>query len=343
MIPDQVKSFLEQCGLDMRSTKITPWDKDGFSISTIYQISDSNRGSLFCLRNWGDNAIAATRLNWIHERLKDLEQFSFIPNVQKTSHGESYVQKNEQLWELTTWVPGTASFNLAPNSFRLKNIIEAINALHETWAKVESDHGRSPAIAERVEILEQLQPRLKAAIPSTETLQRVFRNIDFGVTQHLASKLSFQLLAESQTLHWNDMSRRLQPVVKDLRHEHILFTGDYVTGIVDFGAMAIDCVECDWARLLGSLRFGNISVWQLARELIQKNSLPIPIDWNLVKWLHRSSTLIAWTNWLEWMSDSSSGYAQLPHAWERFSWTTAQLLGCENGDDNSEPGQIILP
>ena len=45
----------------------------------------------------------------------------------------------------------------------------------------------------------------------------------------------------------------LQICIKDIWHDHILFDGQRVGGIVDFGAMNIDTVASDLARLLGSL------------------------------------------------------------------------------------------
>jgi homoserine kinase type II len=42
----------------------------------------------------------------------------------------------------------------------------------------------------------------------------------------------------------------LQPCLRDARPEHFLFSGDRVTGLVDFGAMAIESVAADLARLL---------------------------------------------------------------------------------------------
>lgn len=51
-----------------------------------------------------------------------------------------------------------------------------------------------------------------------------------------------------------DVSFRLQPCIRDIWHDHVLFDGDRVTGLIDFGAMQIDTPATDIARLVGSLQ-----------------------------------------------------------------------------------------
>ncbi|HEY2154142.1 MAG TPA: phosphotransferase, partial [Isosphaeraceae bacterium] len=43
----------------------------------------------------------------------------------------------------------------------------------------------------------------------------------------------------------------LQPVIRDARPAHFLFTGDRLTGLVDFGAMGLESPAADLARLIG--------------------------------------------------------------------------------------------
>ena len=45
----------------------------------------------------------------------------------------------------------------------------------------------------------------------------------------------------------------LQVCHGDLWHDHVLFSGEEVTGLIDFDAMKIDSRALDLARLLGSL------------------------------------------------------------------------------------------
>ena len=52
-------------------------------------------------------------------------------------------------------------------------------------------------------------------------------------------------------------SLRLQPCLRDARPEHFLFEGDRLSGLVDFGAMGVDCVAGDLARLIGEWLDGD--------------------------------------------------------------------------------------
>jgi hypothetical protein len=52
---------------------------------------------------------------------------------------------------------------------------------------------------------------------------------------------------------WQNASLPLQPCLRDLRGEHVLFRDGCVTGIVDYGAMDVDTPALDVARLLGDL------------------------------------------------------------------------------------------
>ena len=78
----------------------------------------------------------------------------------------------------------------------------------------------------------------------------------------------------------------------------MLFTGDEVTGIVDFGGVDIDTPATDIARLLGSLVGDDEAGW---REGIAAYSAvrPLTADEELVaKALDTSGLIVAGCNWL---------------------------------------------
>ena len=73
----------------------------------------------------------------------------------------------------------------------------------------------------------------------------------------------------------------LQPCLRDARPEHFLFEGDRVTGLVNFGAMGVDCVAGDLARLMGdwldgdpSARAEALAAYERIRPLDRRRGRP---------------------------------------------------------------------
>ena len=62
---------------------------------------------------------------------------------------------------------------------------------------------------------------------------------------------------------WADRTWPLQPCLCDVWHDHVLFDGDRVTGLVDYGAVKIDHPAVDVARLLGSLVEDDADGWAI--------------------------------------------------------------------------------
>ena len=62
------------------------------------------------------------------------------------------------------------------------------------------------------------------------------------------------------------LSVRLQPCLRDPRGEHFLFTGERLTGLVDYGAIDLDCVAIDLARVLSDWLESDRAARALAHE-----------------------------------------------------------------------------
>lgn len=89
---------------------------------------------------------------------------------------------------------------------------------------------------------------------------------------------------EQQLQQFAAITLPLQPVLRDVWRDHLLFSADQLTGLIDAGACRTDSVLCDLSRCLGSL-FGNQSVgWeavltcyqtQRPLALIERQALPV--------------------------------------------------------------------
>jgi len=93
----------------------------------------------------------------------------------------------------------------------------------------------------------------------------------------------------------------LQPCICDVWHDHVLFTGDRVTGLIDFSAMRIDSVAIDVARLLGSMAGDNHELWRVGLDAYHA-ARPLNDDERaLVRPLDQSGALLAAVNWVAWL------------------------------------------
>ena len=93
----------------------------------------------------------------------------------------------------------------------------------------------------------------------------------------------------------------VQFCVCDIWHDHVLFTGDAVTGLIDYGSVKPDNVAVDLARLLGSLVGDDAAAF--ARGLAAyKQVRPLSTDERaLVPILDRTGVVLGIANWLRWL------------------------------------------
>jgi homoserine kinase type II len=93
----------------------------------------------------------------------------------------------------------------------------------------------------------------------------------------------------------------LQPVIRDIWYEHVLYEGDAVSGIIDFGAMRIDSVATDIARLLGSMVEDDQDGWQAGLNAYQSVRRLSADELELVRVFDSSTVLLSGLNWLQWV------------------------------------------
>src|SRR4029078_10534196 len=110
-----------------------------------------------------------------------------------------------------------------------------------------------------------------------------------------ANQLEHDLRAASR------LSVPLQPCIRDIHDEHVLFDGDAVSGIIDFGAMRHDNVATDVARLLGSMAGSDGELWRAGLAEYQRFRPMSDAELRLVELFDRSATLLGSVQWLDWI------------------------------------------
>jgi Ser/Thr protein kinase RdoA (MazF antagonist) len=274
------------------------------------------RGVLL-LRRWPAEHPTAERLQFIHTVITHAADsgLQFVPAPIRTSKGNSFVLLAGHLWELAPWMPGDAAFQEEPTLVKLTAAMRALASFHGAVAKFDSArlpiHGTQPnAIVRHYE-------RLRLLIAGDAVI--LANNIDDALWPELGP------LAKMFLAHFDPAARcasgclepllnsplPIQPCIRDVWHDHLLFTGDAVTGLIDFGAVAFDTPATDVARLLGSLvqyapmaggqKLSEAEAWRFGIESYE-SIRPLTADEHLAaEALKQSGPLVAGCNWIRWI------------------------------------------
>jgi len=282
----------------------------GFSGARFWRIT-SPAGE-FCLRCWPGEHPSAERLHSIHAVLAGAHQGG-VPEVAQPladRRGETFVEIVGRLWELTPWMPGAADYHARPSPERLAAAMRVLARFHVAAARSSENRlaagwslreAPSPGLAARREHLARLRrgelAQLAAALersPWSEFAGRARRLLEHFT--RAADDLQ-ETLAEAVR-----RPAPLAPCIRDVWSDHILFTGDRVTGLIDFGAMQVETVAGDIARLLGSLARNDQDQWRLG--LAEYESLrPLSRDERrLVRAFDESTKYMAGLNWIRWIA-----------------------------------------
>jgi Ser/Thr protein kinase RdoA (MazF antagonist) len=271
----------------------------GFSGARLWR-AKSVAGDV-CLRAWPSGAVSSSRLQAIHDLMRAARGagLQFVPRLLETSTGSTWVSEDGRLWDASSWMPGRADYHEHPSRARLEAACTALAHLHETWKRAGCAEGPCPAVGRRLtrfgewkrlvtsgwrpDFSDPRDPVLSPAELAWELLQR---HID-----QIPDVLS----------GWANRRLRLQPCLCDIWHDHVLFEGDAVSGVVDYGGAKIGHVAIDLARLLGSMVEDDAEARAIG---LSAYSRVCPLDEEeirLVDVLDRTGTLLGMANWLIWI------------------------------------------
>jgi len=219
----------------------------GLSGSRLWRFA-SSAGEMV-IRAWPERGGGRARVEAIHGWLRAAADLEFLPQPVAALDGRTVQEFGGRCWELAPWLPGSAEMSRPPAVERVRAAFEALAMVHRRLAG-NSTLGPSPGLnARRDEV--------------TRLVHGGFDAIERAVAARADDPLA------RPALHWAGLARRiapavlakvedvrrwsipLQPCIRDARPEHFLFQGNVVSGLVDFGAMDVECVAGDLARLLG--------------------------------------------------------------------------------------------
>lgn len=297
-------------------------NRTSFSGAEIWRVEGNDRK--FALRRWQPR-LTAEDLQPIHDFQQSLAvRLPVIPALEATSAGNTFAEFDGRLWELAAWAPGKADESPAPSHERLCAAMRMLAAIHNASEQpgeilrgagrivadvsIASPRSGSLSMLRRQERLTRiLQVELK---PLTHTISNIADSKEreiAGQAVNLIATLAARL--RHQAAVCGAFSLPLQRRLGDARREHFLFTGDEVTGIVDFGAVDVDSPAGDVARLLGGLAGADRQRWALGLAAYEELH-PLTDDERQAALVFDSTgAAISAANWIHWLFQDSAALA----------------------------------
>jgi hypothetical protein len=279
----------------------------GFSGAYVWRGEDAQGIPRVALKRW-PMGTTENRLAQIHAWMDTAAHLPFVPRVVPTRFGSevatetsiggpsltTHSQYKESecisfLWDATSWQPGLP--HIPANASEIEIACESVAELHVSWSR-DQVIAPSSGISRRIEVLSQWISDAKSTIP-----QRIqsWRGIILHACEVVDRIAPFVLKA---LIPWQNVSFHLQPCMRDLRGEHVLFQDGVVTGIVDFGAMDVDTPALDVARLLGDLTAENDELFALGLEKYRDFRHDIHVEKDLVEVLDQAGITCSIIGWL---------------------------------------------
>jgi Ser/Thr protein kinase RdoA (MazF antagonist) len=264
-----------------------------------------------CLRGWPPE-VDTDRIAGLHRLLEHVRarEIDFVSVPVRASDGRTLVSALGRRWQLEPWLPGQADFWERPSDTRLIAAMTALARLHLAMASFEPVGAEVPwfgihsnaipvALSERIDrvegwtgnALESLWIKIESGPEEEPGFVAAARSIVAG----------FQRSAKRMTVELRTAQRLrvpVQPCLRDVWHDHVLFINDAVSGIVDPAAARTDTVAADISRLVGSLVGDDPRGWTVALGAYQSVRSLSTDELTLVGVLDRSGTLLSGMTWL---------------------------------------------
>jgi homoserine kinase type II len=265
---------------------------------------------MLCLRRWPPEYPDPTQLAFIHAVLLHVANRGFlrIPRPVPTTDGGSFVFDDENLWELTNWLPGRADYWPERRPEKLAAAMRALAEWHLAAARfphAAASEGRSPGIKDRLLQIDRLRSggllRLISAIDASEKSGATSPEVIDLARRLVALYPRLEPSVRQKLLAVRGVGVPLQPCIRDVWHDHVLFEDDRVTGFVDFGAVKIESVAGDVARLLNSLAGDDLAAWQQGLAEYSRVRQLSEAELSFVDAFDESLALLSGMNWLDWV------------------------------------------
>lgn len=294
--------------VDPREAAVRPVAVSGFSGALLWRVE--YRAQHLVLRRWPP-AAQERMLSTIHQ-LQHWLAMQGLPvsaPIGALGLGRTIVGAAGSQWELAPWLHGVADYWTNPRPERLQAALRMLAELHVAAGKLPAapapaseTHRVAPALMKRSETLCSL------VLSGGRKLRSLLPSVSAGVEERLAEE-ALALIERTapaeleKSARWENEPLPLQMCLRDVWHDHILFTGDRVTGVIDFGCAAFDSPAGDIARLLGSLVGDDRRQWQLGLEAYESIKPLSTVEREAILYYDSSGVVLSAANWIRWLAE----------------------------------------
>ena len=274
----------------------------GFSGAEFWRVDSG--AECWCIRKWPREHPTEERLRFIHAVLQHAWQAGFtrLPLPLQERQGSTFVQREGFFWEVTPWLAGDVVSARIASHDQIEAAMKTLAAFHQSVASfpvAPAGTQCSPGMQDRARLLNQMVDQGLAQIRHhlsgcRQELQTRGRRVLEFADRHALRRLA-------AVKHEMDVPLVLQPCIRDIHSQHVLFQRSQVSGIIDFGAMNNDSVATDVARLLGSLAGDDRQSWQVGMAAYQNVRPLTEIEQRFVHCFDEANVLLSPLNWLRWL------------------------------------------
>ena len=326
----------------------SPGNRGGFSGAVVWRVV-TEQGD-FALRRWPNPSLPRPRILGLHRLLEHLrrEGLPFVAVPLATHDGTTLPQDDSHDWQLEPWMPGIADFHGDPSGDRLRAAMTALAQWHLAAARfVPTDDSAqwfssrapsvSPAVAERLTILEAAREETLRRVESriASAMKTSIRDVSRRLLE-LFRRARATVIGELELLR--DVRVPLQPCLRDVWHDHLLFVGNTVTGLIDPSTCRTESVACDLSRLIGSLVGADRAAWDIAVGEYQRLR-PVSVgEKALIMVLDRSGVLLSGWTWLQWLHLDHRPFADATAVEQRLNVIVQRM---EHLVEGTRPGHLL--
>jgi Ser/Thr protein kinase RdoA (MazF antagonist) len=336
-----VPTVLDAWWPGMREVDVRPLAGTGLSGVPLFLVRPAGDGEAFVLKAFAAGT-SWDRARWVHGLVRHLTAHGIdaVPPVVAARDGETVVTDHEgTLWEAVRFVTGAA--HEVPTAKQAAAALATLAGLHraaESLPGVDSGSGPAPAVVRRIEQARRLRDlpwhvrRAEVAADRRDTVAAFLARWDRAIDAFAACRggRAVDAIAASAV-----PSVRVQPVLRDVWSEHVLFANadpERVAGIVDFHAAGVDTPATDLSRLLGSWRPPALepreSLVERWPEALAAYEAVRPLDAaerRLIPFLHASAIVLGLDNWFRWTIEEGRRFGDARAALARIERLSAEL------------------